>query len=354
MLTFLVFAALVLIILVIVQVAKTNEYISILHGEERSEDENNKIQSRIFLIFGIVGFIACFWSVYHFKDMFLPEAATVHGKYIDQMFNITLFFTGIMFVATNVALFWFAFKYRFKRGQFAYYYPENNKLEMIWTIIPAIVLTTLVIYGLYRWFQITSPPPTDAAVVEITGKQFAWMVRYPGADGKLGERKFDYIDDANSNSLGIDWTDPASHDDILPTEIHLVVNKPVLFRIGARDVIHDVGIAFFRVKMDAVPGIPTHFWFTPTTTTQEMRTKLGRPEFNYEVACDQLCGNGHYGMRYVIVVESQEDYDKWMASQTSYYNTVIKDTEYGKTFAQVKADIDNKKKGSSEAEHKPE
>lgn len=352
MLTFLIFAAVALIAIVIFQIAKTNEYISVLHGAEKSEDENNKIQSRLFLIFGIVGFIAMFWSVFQFKDRLISEAATVHGVWIDQMFNITLFFTGIIFVATQIALFWFSFKYKYKRGTFAYYYPENNKLEMIWTVIPAIVLTVLVIYGLYRWFQITSPPPQDAAVVEITGKQFAWMVRYPGTDGKLGERKFEFIDDANSNGLGIDWTDPNSKDDILPTEMHLVVGKPVLLRIGARDVIHDVGIPYFRVKMDAVPGIPTRFWFTPTITTNDMRVKLGKPEFNFEIACDQLCGSGHYGMRFVIVVDTQEDYDKWMATQKPYYETVIKDTEYGKTFAQVKSDIEAKKNAKSE--HKAE
>lgn len=354
MLTVLIFAAVVLIAIVIFQIAKTNEYISVLHGEEKSEDENNKIQSRIFLVFGIVGFIAMFWSIYAFKDRFLPEASTIHGRYIDQMFNITLFFTGIVFMATQIALFWFSFKYKYKRGTFAYYYPENNKLEMIWTVIPAIVLTVLVIYGLYRWFQITSPPPTEASVIEITGKQFAWMVRYPGADGKLGERKFELTDDQNSNGLGEDWTDPNSHDDIYPTEMHMVVNKPVLLRIGARDVIHDVGIPYFRVKMDAVPGLPTRFWFTPTITTQEMRDQKGNQNFNYEICCDQLCGSGHYGMRFVIVVESQADYDKWLASQTSYYNTVIKDTEYGKTFAQIKSDIEAKKNVVPSEEHKPE
>jgi cytochrome c oxidase subunit 2 len=177
----------------------------------------------------------------------------------------------------------------------------------------------LVGFGLYYWFQITGEAPKNAQVVEVTGKQFAWEFRYPGRDGVLGKKYYKNIDEAKSNNLGQIWEDKANHDDIyVSQEVHVVVDKPVKFIIGAKDVIHDVGLVHFRMKMDAVPGIPTTMWFTPKFTTKEMKEKYG-PDFEYEISCDQMCGSGHFSMKGIIVVETQEEFDRWLAGKTPQY-----------------------------------
>src|SRR5690606_19412075 len=228
--------------------------------------------------------------------------------------------TGIVFFVTQAMLFWFAFRYQSTDKRTSFYFPHNNKLEIIWTTVPAIAMAVLVAIGLRNWGKMTSEAPADAAVVEVVGKQFNWIIRYPGPDGVLGKRDFRNINDAN-NVLGLDWNDKAGKDDIIVEngEIHLVVNKPVKFVIGSRDVIHDVGLPHFRMKMDAVPGIVTTMWFTPLYTTKEMKEITGNPNFVYEISCDQMCGNGHYAMRGTIIVETEEEYNKWLRSQKSYY-----------------------------------
>jgi cytochrome c oxidase subunit 2 len=345
----LVILAIVMFALVIFQLAKTTEFVAILRGEDKTRLESDRINSRLMVVFLVAGMAALFWSVAYFKKHMILESASVHGEWIDSMFNVTLLFTGVAFVLTQIALFYFAWRYKHTKDRKALYYPENNKLEMWWTIIPAMVLTTLVVIGLYRWFQITGPEPKDSNVVEITGKQFSWMLRYPGKDGKLGENSFEYI--TEGNGVGIDFNDPRSRDDFMPSEMHLVVNRPVLLRIKARDVIHDVGIPHFRVKMDAVPGITTRFWFIPTITTEEMRKKTGNPDFTYEIACDQLCGTGHFGMKGTIVVESQEEYDKWTSTQKSFYESGIQGTAEEKKFAEISMQLKNAEAAKANTTH---
>jgi cytochrome c oxidase subunit 2 len=173
---------------------------------------------------------------------------------------------------------------------------------------------------LFYWFQITGEAPKNSQVVEVTGSQFKWEFRYPGRDGKLGKKYYKNINEDKSNPLGQIWEDPDNRDDIVISgqPMHVVVNKPVKLVIGAKDVIHDVGLAHFRMKMDAVPGMPTTMWFTPKHTTREMKAKYG-DDFEYEISCDQMCGPGHYGMRGVIVVESEGEFKVWLAQQQSQY-----------------------------------
>jgi cytochrome c oxidase subunit 2 len=155
----------------------------------------------------------------------------------------------------------------------------------------------------------------------VTGKQFNWEFRYPGNDKTLGRKYFKNINESKSNPLGQIWEDPANHDDIYATnESHIVVGKPVKLIINAKDVIHDVGLAHFRMKMDAVPGSPTTMWFTPKYTTRQMKDKYGE-SFEYEISCDQMCGRGHYGMRGVLIVETQPEWDAYMSKQTPQYVT---------------------------------
>jgi cytochrome c oxidase subunit 2 len=315
---FLAVLVVVLIFVVIFQIAKASEYVSILKGEKKTRQQSNRVNGFLLiavLVLGLIGVYLCNDSL---KGKIIMEAASEEGVGIDSMIKTTLIITGIVFVITQILLFWFAFKYQEKEGRQAFYFPHNNKLELIWTVIPAIALTILVAFGLRHWFRITSDAPKDAMVVEITGKQFNWLIRYPGKDNQLGRKDFKNINDAN-NPVGQDWEDQLNKDDYMATEMHLVVNKPVKLIIGSRDVIHDVGLSHFRLKMDAVPGIPTTLWFTPTKTTKQMREITGNADFVYEISCDQMCGAGHYSMKANIVVETQAEYDAWAAKQVAQY-----------------------------------
>ncbi|MEN9523339.1 MAG: hypothetical protein RL065_1716 [Bacteroidota bacterium] len=320
MTTILIVGIVILLISVVFQVSKTSEMVTILKGAAQSRKDATKIIALMFLFFGPIFLIGCFWSAVHFKDAFLPESASVHGVWIDNVFNITLIVTGLVFVLTQVGLFLFVYLYREREGQKALYYPENSKLEMWWTIIPAIFMTVLVVTGLFYWFKITGPAPKEAMIIEVTGKQFNWIARYPGTDGKLGYKNFTLIND--NNIIGMDTTDEASHDDIIPTDLHFVVGKPVKIIINSRDVMHNFDLPHFRVKLDAVPGIPTTFWFTPKYTTEQMREIVKNPKFNYELACAQICGQSHYAMKMAVKVETQEEFDKWIKGQSSYYQTI--------------------------------
>ena len=317
-------AILALAFVVTFQIAKASEYVSVLKGEEKAFRQNNRINAFMFIAFLVLGLAGAWWcnELFYSKTLLAQPAASDHGEKIDFMLWITLAVTGVVFLMTQVLLFWFAYKYQYKETRTVYYFPHNNKLELIWTVVPAIFLTVLVGFGLFYWFKITGDAPKDSQIVEITGKQFNWMVRYPGKDNVLGRKNYRLTDASNGNALGVDWEDAASHDDIEATEVHLVVGKPVQLIIGAQDVIHDVGLVHFRLKMDAVPGIPTTLWFTPKYTTAQMKEITGNKDFVYEISCDQMCGSGHYSMRGVIVVETQEEYDAWISSKKPQYATV--------------------------------
>ena len=317
-------AILALAFILTFQIAKASEYVSVLKGEEKSFKQNNRINAFLMIVFLVLGLAGAWWcnELFYNKTLLAQPAASDHGEKIDFMLIITIAVTGVVFLLTQILLFWFAYKYQFSERRTVYYFPHNNKLELIWTVVPAIFLTLLVGLGLFYWFKITGDAPKDAQIVEITGKQFNWMMRYPGKDNILGRKNYRLTDASNGNALGVDWEDGASHDDIEATEMHLVVGKPVQLVINAQDVIHDVGLVHFRLKMDAVPGIPTTLWFTPLYTTAQMKEITGNKNFVYEISCDQICGSGHYSMRGVIIVETQEEYDAWMASKKPQYLTV--------------------------------
>lgn len=325
--TFFIVAILGLGFLITFQIAKASEYVAILRGEEKAKKQTSKVNAFMLLAFLILGLIGVYYCNERLKGKILGAAASDHGENIDTMLYITIAITGVVFFITQIALFWFAYKYQQSDTRKAHYYPHNNKLELIWTVIPAIALTVLVGFGIFYWFKITGEAPKNAMVVEVTGSQFKWEFRYPGKDKILGKKYYKNIN--GENPLGQIWDDPANHDDIyiVGEAMHLVVNKPVKLVIGAKDVIHDVGLAHFRMKLDAVPGTPTTMWFTPIKTSQQMKKETGKADFVYEISCDQMCGKGHWSMRGEIIVETQEEFDVWMAVQKPKYFAVFPDKD---------------------------
>jgi len=331
--TFFIVAILALGFLVTFQIAKASEYVAVIRGADKARKQTNKINAFLLLVFLILGMIGVYYCNERLagKILHFGSAASDHGLLIDRMLKITLIITGIVFFITQVLLFWYCFRYQESDKRKAFYFPHNNKLEVIWTVIPAIALTVLVGFGIIYWFRITGDAPKDARVIEVTGSQFKWEFRYPGDDGILGKKYFKRIDQVN-NPLGQMWEDSTNKDDIFVSgePMHLVVNKPVKLIIGAKDVIHDVGLSHFRMKMDAVPGTPTTMWFTPTKTSRQMKEETGNPDFVYEISCDQMCGQGHWSMRGEIIVESQEEFDTWMATKKSRFYTSFPDLDPNK------------------------
>ena len=335
-------AIVLMIFVVIFQIAKASEYVSVLKGEEKARKQNNKINAFMLISFLVLGLAGVWWcnDLYYGKTLFPQGAASDHGEKIDLMLYITIGVTGVVFLITQILLFWFAFKYQENDERKAYYFPHNTKLELIWTTVPAIFLTVLVVFGLKYWFKMTGEAPKDSVIVEVTGHQFAWEFRYPGSDKILGKKNYKLTKGANS--LGVDFNDPASLDDLhVSVTMHLPVGKPVKLVINAQDVLHDVGLPHFRLKMDAVPGIPTTMWFTPLYTTEQMKVKTGNPNFTYEISCDQMCGKGHFSMRGMIIVEKEEDYNKWLATQQPEYFTIFPDKK-PKSLTEPSLDTTNK------------
>lgn len=337
----------VLIIAILFTLFRVYTLLSVGKGsDKRKVTSSNGVNAVLWLAFLVIFGGLFFWYSFSFYDEYTLPIASAHGALTDDMFWVTMWITGFVFVVTHILLFFFAFRYQHKERASAYFYPDNSKLEILWTVIPATVLTILVFSGLQAWNMITSDAPDDAEVVEIMGYQFAWGVRYPGKDNQLGDYDYRLID--ASNQFGMDFTDRASFDDFIPREIHIPKGQPVLFKIRARDVLHSVFAPHFRLKMDAVPGMPTRFWFVPTKTTEEMRAETGNPEFDYEVACTELCGRGHFSMRIVIVVDTPEDYAKWKSEQESWLSRnpeyLAKVPSDMKEVAMVSAGIDEEQK----------
>jgi len=338
----------VLIAVIAVQVGKVTELAGKIRGEEEVQEQTNRMNGSIGMIFMVVFLVASVVSAFYYKNWMLGygphESASEHGVSLDYLFNITLFFTGIVFIITQILLFYYAWKYQGKKDRKALFMPHDNKLEIIWTIIPAVVMTFLVVGGLDVWNEAMADvePGEEVIEFEATGYQFAWALRFPGPDGKLGAR--DYTKTSGVNTLGQVWTDEKNMDDLMVDEIVLPKGKKARVRIIARDVLHNFYLPHFRVKMDAVPGMPTYFVFTPTKTTEEYREELSKypeyqvpdpnePEkmlwetFNYELACAELCGSGHFSMRKLVRIVEEDEYQVWLDGQKSFYLSTIRGTD---------------------------
>jgi len=317
MMKFVLIAGVILVAAIIVVIMRVSALINVAKKTgDKVEMGANRTNAFLLVLFLVVSGIMTIWySVTRFDIYDLPLASE-HGAVTDNLFWITMAVTGFIFVLTHILLFAFSWMYQYKEDRRADFFPHNDRLEIAWTVVPAIVLTLLIFSGLKAWNDITAKAPADAEVVEIMGYQFAWGTRYPGMDGKLGKYNYRLID--AENAFGVDFSDANAHDDFIPREIHLPKGKPVLLKIRARDVLHSVFLPHFRVKMDAVPGMPTQFWFVPTKSTAEMRAETGNPDFNYEMACTEICGRGHFSMRMIVVVDEPAEYEKWKSEQASW------------------------------------
>jgi cytochrome c oxidase subunit 2 len=284
-----------------------------------------RIQGVFFGIFLILGIYGVYWSYSVQGSMSMFESASIHGLDIDFMFNTTLIITTIVFILTHIALFGFSFKYRGSENRKAYFYPHNNALERIWTIVPAIVLTIMVLLGFFTWRGITNVSEEDqkkAINIEVTGEQFKWTLRYAGSDNQIGYRNYKLT--TATNGLGIDFKDQKSWVDKLVGEIVIPVNKPIRININSKDVLHSFYLPDFRVQMNAVPGMPTTFQFTPRLTTAQIREKRNNPKYDYVLLCAKVCGAGHYNMQAKVTVVSEAEYAAWLAKQPLYYNDDVK------------------------------
>lgn len=336
-----------LFIIVLIQISRITEITRSLRGDEDWKWANSKRIGNWLLVFGVSFLVLTIGSFIYYKNYMMgygPHiSASEHGNQIDSIWHLTMFFTAIVFVITQFLLFYFAWKYRERKGRRAAFIHDNVKLELIWTIVPSIVLVILLLRGLIAWNDIMADVKGDDEYLEIEamGMQFNWIIRYPGEDNKLGARDFRLT--TGVNPLGQVWEDPKNLDDFQPTDIVLPVGKKVRVRILARDVLHSFFLPHFRVKMDAVPGMPTYFVFTPSRTTEEYRKELSNypeyqvpadPEnpdgpqkwevFDYELACAELCGAGHFSMRKVVRIVEQEEYESWLNEQTPYYFSSIR------------------------------
>jgi cytochrome c oxidase subunit II len=209
----------------------------------------------------------------------LPENVSTYGGDIDSLFRLILWITGTIFVLVEVLLLYFLIRYRHREGRPAHYTHGSNRLEVIWTIVPAIICVVLALLSRRSWAEIKQNMPQGAMNVEVTAEQFAWNIRYPGPDGKL-----------------------ETPDDIVTlNQLHFPVGRPLIVTLHSKDVIHSFFLPEFRVKQDAVPGMTTRIWLEATRVD------------HWEIACAELCGLGHFRMKGFVTVETPEEFERWLA-----------------------------------------
>ncbi len=306
-----------LAIVTVARIVRILELVNTLGGEEEEyiTNKDNKMNGILFIIFMVIGFAFMIYFTIDAKKYLLPVPATKHGLLTDNYLNMNFALIIVVFFITQILLFYYAFRYRHKKGAKAFFYPVNHKLEFIWTIVPAIVLFGLIIYGLKLWNDITKPAPKGSMVIEIYGKQFDWSARYAGGDNILGRSNFKLITD--DNPLGVDVNDPHSKDDkvALNKEIHFPVGVPIILKFHSRDVIHSAYFPHLRTQMNCVPGMTTEFFMETTITTDSMRKITNNPKFDYVLLCNKICGVAHYTMHLKIVIDTQQDFMKWYKDQ---------------------------------------
>ncbi|GEC71827.1 cytochrome c oxidase subunit 2 [Flavobacterium flevense] len=347
MTSLLVIIVLVLLAVALWQLTKIFDLTQVGSSSDSSQvanDKDNNIQG--YLMFGFLAFLYIFtiYGLLAWGDMPLHTPASAHGGQVDNLMNITWVLIFIVQAITQVLLYYFAFKYKGKKDQKALYFADNNKLEALWSIIPAVVLAGLILYGLYAWTNIMFvDEDEDTIVVEVYAQQFKWTARIAGEDNVLGKANVRYIEGVNT--LGVDLSDKNAEDDIVVSELHIPKGKKIHFKFRSQDVLHSAYFPHFRAQMNCVPGMVTEFAFTPIYTTSEYRelpymvekvahinelrakksveliakgeSGLDPYTFDYLLLCNKICGASHYNMQMKIVVDTPEDYKKWLADQTT-------------------------------------
>lgn len=222
------------------------------------------------------------WAFGRGARVWLPQSVSSYAPVIDQLFYFILLLTGAVFVLVQGTLLWFLIRYRSRPGRQAAYTHGNTTVEIVWTVIPACLLLALAFYSQNVWSYVRGTPPPHDLEVQITAEQFVWNIAYPGPDGKFG----------------------TSDDLTTINQLHLPVRRTVLIHLRSKDVIHSFFVPQFRLKQDAVPGLTGHLWVTPMATG------------NFDIACAELCGLGHYRMRGYLTIEPSEAFEAWLAQQT--------------------------------------
>ena len=350
MTSLLVIIVLVLLSIALWQLTKIFDLTQVGEYSDKSQvanDNDNNVQG--YLMFGFLAFIYIFtiYGLLKWGHFVLHTPASEHGHLIDNLMNITWVLIFFVQAITQVLLHYFAFKYRGNKNNTALYFADNNKLEAIWSIIPAIVLAGLILYGLYAWTNIMFIDE-DTVTIELYAQQFNWTARYAGNDNVLGKANVRYIEGVNS--VGVDIEDPYANDDVVIKELHIPKGKKIHFKMRSQDVLHSAYMPYFRAQMNCVPGMVTEFAFTPIYTTEEyrelpymiekvaninaIRTKksaelvakgeaaLDPYEFNYLLLCNKICGVSHYNMQMKIVVDTPEDYKKWLKDKPTVVQEV--------------------------------
>ncbi len=303
-----------------------------------ANDEDNAKQGKYALYFMVFLYAIMIYCLIALNVIMLPESASIEGEHDDRLFSITFWLIGIVQFIMQFLIFFFTFKYRGNKNNKAKFYSDSHKLELIWTVTPAVVLVGLIGYGLWQWNNVMDLSDEDAIEIEVYAQQFRWDARYAGQDNTLGRGNVNYI--KGVNTMGVDMNDKNSLDDKQVTELYLPKGKKVHFKFRSQDVLHSAYMPHFRAQMNCVPGMVTEFGFTPKYTTEEMRqqsevvaktkginkirTAKGEDlyEFDYLLLCNKICGASHYSMQMKITVVEQEEYDKWIAEQPTLASVI--------------------------------
>lgn len=252
------------------------------------------------------------------KLLGLPEAASAHAGDIDFMLELLHWLIAVLAVGWGIYFLYVLIRFRSSRNPKADYHGTKTRIST-WVeggvVVAEAVL--LLVFSIPLWAERVEafPDEREAVVIRVVAEQFAWNIHYPGADGVFGRTDVKLID-TQANPLGLDLTDPHARDDIVTlNQLHVPVGQPVILRLSSKDVIHSFTLTELRVKQDAIPGLEIPLWFTPTVTSEQMREWKGKPDFNYEIACAQLCGIGHYRMRGFLTVHTPQGFQSWLEQQ---------------------------------------
>ncbi|MEO8254469.1 MAG: cytochrome c oxidase subunit II [Flavobacterium sp.] len=307
-----------------------------------ASDKDNNLQGYVMFAFLAFIYIFTIYGLITWGPLVLHTPASEHGGLVDHLMNMTWVLIFVVQFITQGLLHYFAYKYKGEKSKKALYFADDNKLEALWSIIPAIVLAGLILYGLYAWTNIMFiDEDEDTVVVELYAQQFKWTARIAGQDNVLGKANVRYIEGVNT--LGVDLSDPNAQDDIVVSELHIPKGKKIHFKIRSQDVLHSAYMPYFRAQMNCVPGMVTEFAFTPIYTTAEYRelpymiekvahindlrskkstdliakgeSALDPYTFDFLLLCNKICGTSHYNMQMKIVVDTPEDYKKWLKEQ---------------------------------------